>query len=113
MENETKTQLNSQLQAIAQAMKKWSEVSDIAYDIVAYTERNARRFRIQIGTAVGTKVIYAYVEGAEIYATYGEEVNDMPLRQIFEKFFDDQQALVNMIRTVSYTHLTLPTNREV
>jgi hypothetical protein len=97
MENETKTKLKQSAQAIAEAMAKWERVREIAKDIIAWTIRDARRFTIEIGSAVGTKVIYGHVSGTAKYATYGEELNDTPLRQVYERFFEDYNALVNMV----------------
>jgi len=101
METEQKNQLKQSAQAIAEAMAKWERVREIAKDIIAYVTRDARRFTIEISSAVGTKVIYGHVSGAARYATYGEELNDTPLRQILERFFDDNRALVNIIEELA------------
>jgi hypothetical protein len=97
MENETKTKLKQSAQAIAEAMAKWERVREIAKDVIAWTTRDARRFVVQPAASVGTKIVYGFVTGTERYISYGEELNDTPLRQIYERFFEDSNALVNMI----------------
>ena len=101
MENETKLKLKQALQTIAEAMAKWESVREIAKDIIAWATRDARRFTIEIGSAVGTKVIYGHVSGVAKYATYGEALSEMTLRQILEHFFDDNGALVKMVEELA------------
>jgi len=101
METEEKNQLKQSAQAIAEAMAKWERVRDIAEDIVGFIERDARRFKIGVEVAVGTRVIYAYLAGAEQYIMYGEGINEKTLRQILEEFFNDSKALVNMVRALA------------
>ena len=43
----------------------------------------------------------------------GAAVVDIPLRPVSRDIFDIESYPVDRIATVSYTHLTLPTNREV
>ena len=101
MENETKTKLKQAAQTIADTMAKWERVREIAKDIIAYVIRDARRFTIGIDSAVGTKVIYGHVSGTAKYATYGEELNEMTLRQILERFFGDNDALAKMVEELA------------
>jgi len=101
METELKNQIAQSLETIKTLMARWERVREIAADIIAYTQKNARRFRVEISSAVGTKVIYAYVSGVEKYIIYGEEVNDMPLRQLLENFFNDDKALSRMIQVLA------------
>jgi len=97
MENETKPKLKQAAQTIAEAMAKWERVREIAKDIIAYVTRDARRFAVQPAASVGTKIIYGFVVGTERYISYGEELNETPFRQIYERFFEDSNALVNMV----------------
>jgi hypothetical protein len=101
MDSNQKHELKQATQAIAGAMAKWERVREIAKDIVAYTAKDARRFVIQPGSAVGTKIVYGFVTGTEEYISYGEELNETPLRQIYERFFNDNDALVNMVRRLA------------
>jgi hypothetical protein len=101
MDENQKNELKQAAQAIASTMAKWERVREIAKDIVAYTAKDARRFVIQPGSAVGTKIVYGFVTGTEKYISYDEELNETPLRQIYERFFNDDRALVNMIEQLA------------
>jgi hypothetical protein len=97
MNTEQKTQLKESMERIVKAMERWEKAREIAKDIIAWTMKDARRFVVEIASSVGTKIIYGFVTGTERYISYGEELNDTPLRQIYERFFEDSNALVNMI----------------
>ena len=56
------------------------------------------------------------IENSELVAVMrrtGELAQDYAQRHNVPKWYDDADALINDPDTVSYTHLTLPTNREV
>jgi hypothetical protein len=101
METEQKTQMVESLESIKALMAKWERVKEIAEDVAAYIQKNARRFRVEISSAVGTKVIYGYMSGTEKYAVYGEELNDMTFRQILERFFNDDKVLPRMVQVLA------------
>jgi hypothetical protein len=101
LNTDQKTQLGKTMEQLKQHLQKWEKVRHIAQDIIAWTVKDARRFKIEIGSSVGTKVIYGYITGVERYIYYGEELNDTPLRQIYERFFEDPEALINMIKRLA------------
>jgi len=101
MDSELKVQLTNSVNTIRQTMEKWEHIKSIAEDIIAYVQHDARRFIVEIGASVGTKIVYGFITGADRYVSYGEELNETPLRQIYERFFDDERALVNMIRKLA------------
>jgi len=101
LNTDQKTQLGKAMEQLKQHLQKWEKVRSIAQDIIAWTIKDARRFKIEIASSVGTKIIYGYITGTERYIYYGEELNDTPLRQIYERFFEDQEALINMIRKLA------------
>ena len=101
MNPEQKTQLGKTMEQLKQHLQKWEKVRHIAQDIIAWTVKDARRFSIEVASSVGTKIVYGYVRGAERYIYYGEELNDTPLRQIYERFFEDHEALINMIKRLA------------
>jgi len=101
METEQKNQMVESLEAIKASMAKWERVREIADDIIAYAQKNAKRFRVEISSSVGTKVIYAYMSGVERYAIYGQELNDMSLRQVLENFFSDNKVLLRMVQVLA------------
>jgi len=98
MEQENKNQMAQSLTIVKEKLKQWERVYNIALDIIAYTQQDARRFKLEIGNAVHTHIVYGYVSGTERYITYENQLNEMSLRQILEKFFSDDRALVNMVR---------------
>ena len=98
MEQENKNQIAQSLSLVKEQIKRWEKVYNIAQDIIAYAEQDARRFRLEVGNAVYTRIIYGYVSGTERYITYERELNEMSLQQVLEKFFSDDRALVNMVR---------------
>ena len=101
METELKNQIAQSLETIKTLMARWERVREIAADIIAYTQKNATRFNIGIGSSVGTKIIYGHVLGTELYISYGEELNDLSLRQVLEKFFNDDKVLPRMIQVLA------------
>jgi len=101
MNTEQKTQLTESLEKLKVHLQKWEKVREIAKDIIAWTTRDARRFSIEVASSVGTRIIYGFIVGTERYISYGEELNDTPLRQIYERFFEDQNAVINMIRKLA------------
>jgi len=101
MEQELKNQMVKSLETIKTSMARWEHVKDIAEDILAYINRDIRRFKIEVDIAVGTKVIRAWITGAERYIHYGESVNEIPLRQLYERFLEDDEALVNMVKKLA------------
>jgi len=101
MNTEQKTQLVESLEKLKLHLQKWEKVREIAKDIIAWTTRDARRFSIEVASSVGTKIVYGFVAGTERYISYGEELNETPLRQIYERFFEDQNALINMIKKLA------------
>jgi len=101
MNMEQKTQLMESLEKLKVHLQKWEKVREIAKDIIAWTTRDARRFTVEVASSVGTKIVYGFVAGTERYISYGEELNETPLRQIYERFFEDQNALINMIRKLA------------
>jgi len=103
MEQELKNQLAQSLESVKEQIKQWEKVYNIAQDIIAYAQQDARRFRLEIGNAVYSHIIYGYVSGTERYITYERELNEMSLQQVLEKFFNDDKALVNMVRKLAET----------
>ena len=101
MNTEQKTQLAESLEKLKLHLQKWEKVREIAKDIIAWTTRDARRFTVEVASSVGTRIVYGFVAGTERYISYGEELNETPLRQIYERFFEDQNALINMIRKLA------------
>jgi hypothetical protein len=101
MEQENKNQIAQSLTIVKEKLKQWERVYNIALDIIAYVQHDATRFGLTIGSAVGTRIIYAQVVGAEIYTTFGEGVGDKTLKEIFEIFFNDDRALANMIKQLA------------
>jgi hypothetical protein len=101
MEQENKNQIAQSLSLVKEQIKRWEKVYNIAQDIIAYAQQDARRFRLEIGNAVYSHIIYGYVSGTERYITYENQLNEMSLRQILEKFFNDDRALVNMVRKLA------------
>jgi len=97
METELKNQIAQSLETIKTLMARWERVREVAEDILAYVNKDTRRFRIEVGSAVGLRLIYIYVAGAERYAIYGESAGDMTIRQVFEQFYKDEKALINMV----------------
>jgi len=80
---------------------QWEKVKEVARDIIAWTRRDARRFSVEVDLAVGTRMVRIYMKGAERYRAYGEQANDMSLRQLFEHFFEDNGALVSMVEKLA------------
>ena len=101
MEQELKNQIKISLEAVKEQLKRWEKVYNIAQDIIAYAQQDARRFKLEIGNAVRTHIVYGYVAGAERYITYESDLNEMSLRKVFERFFSDDRALVNMVRALA------------
>jgi len=101
MEQELKNQMVKSLETIKASMARWEHVKDIAEDILAYINRDIRRFKIEVDLAVGTKVLRAWITGTHQYIYYGESVNETTLRQLYERFFEDNEALVNMVRRLA------------
>jgi len=104
MDTEQKNRMAESLEKIAETvanMAQWEKVREIAKDIVAWTKRDPRRFGIEVSVAVGTKMIRVYLRGAERYRAYGEQANDMTLRQLFDHFFEDHEALVSMVERLA------------
>ena len=102
MEGQTREKL---VQA-AEAVARWEGVREIAEDIIAWATRDTRRFSITPSVATGSRIIYFNVTGAKtskIYAVYGESMSEKLLKQIFEDFFNDQQVLIRMIKTLGET----------
>ena len=111
MNTEQKTQLGKTMEQLKQHLQKWEKVRHIAQDIIAWTVKDARRFHVEIASSVGAKIVYGYIRGTARYAVYGEELNDTPLRQIYERFFEDGQALVNMVRELAEAVKEVAENR--
>ena len=82
MEQENKNKLAQSLETIKILMTKWERVKNIAEDIIAFSQQDATRFRLEIGNAVRSHIIYGYVSGTERYITYESQLNEMSLRQI-------------------------------
>ena len=101
MNTEQKTQLGKTMEQLKQHLQKWERVRSIAQDIIAWTVKDARRFSVEVASSVGTKIVYGYIRGTERYIYYGEELNDTPLRQVYERFFEDHEALINMIKKLA------------
>jgi len=111
MEQENKNQMAQSLTIVKEKLKQWERVYNIALDIIAYTQQDARRFKLEIGNAVRTHIVYGYVSGTERYITYESQLNEMSLRQILEKFFNDDRALVNMVRHLATAIAEVAENR--
>jgi 5-bromo-4-chloroindolyl phosphate hydrolysis protein len=101
MEQENKNQIAQSLSLVKEQIKRWEKVYNIAQDIIAYAQQDARRFRLEVGNAVYTRIIYGYVSGTERYITYESDLNELSLSQVLEKFFSDDRALVNMVRRLA------------
>ena len=101
MEQENKNKLVQSLETIKASMARWEHVKSIAEDIIAWTTRDAKRFKIEIGVAVGTKILQSCLKGTRCYAYFGEESSQMTLSELLEKFFSDDRALINMIEALS------------
>ena len=101
MEQELKNQMVKSLETIKASMARWEHVKDIAEDILAYINRDIRRFKIEVDIAVGMRFIRTWIVGTERYIHYGESVNEMTLRQIYERFLEDDEALVNMVKKLA------------
>jgi len=101
MEQENKNKLAQSLETIKASMARWEHVKNIAEDILAFINRDIRRFSIKVDLAVGTKVLRAWITGTHQYIYYGESVNETTLRQLYERFFEDNEALVNMVRRLA------------
>jgi len=101
MNTELKNQIGQNLEMIKKTLKNWERVYNIAQDIIAYVHKDIRRFKIETDIAVGTKIIRMYIAGTERYIYYGESVNEMTLRQLYERFFEDDEVLVNMIKKLA------------
>jgi len=111
MEQENKNQIAQSLTIVKEKLKQWERVYNIALDIIAYAQQDARRFRLEVGNAVHTHIVYGYVSGTERYITYESQLNEMSLRQILEKFFNDDRALVNMVRHLATAIAEVAENR--
>ena len=98
MNTELKNQMVKSLETIKASMARWEHVKNIAEDILAYINRDVRRFRLEIDLAVGMRFIRIWVTGTERYVYYGESASELSLKQIYERFFEDNEALVNMVR---------------
>ena len=103
LNTDQKNQLAESLEKLKAHLQKWERVRSIAQDIIAWTVKDARRFHVEIASSVGAKIVYGYIRGTARYAVYGEELNDMTLRQVLERFFEDSQALVNMVKELAET----------
>ena len=101
MEQESKNQIAQSLTAVKERLKQWERVYNIALDIIAYAQQDARRFKVEVASSVHTHIVYGYISGTERYITYESELNEMSLRQILEKFFSDDKALVNMVKLLA------------
>ena len=111
MEQELKNQIGQSLETVKEKLRQWERVYNIALDIIAYTQQDARRFKLEVGNAVHTHIVYGYVSGTERYITYESQLNEMSLRQILEKFFNDDRALVNMVRHLATAIAEVAENR--
>ena len=108
MQNEIKAQMVGALETIAnEKIRKWEKVKEVAKDLIAWLRRDPTRFVIEIPSAVSTgaevKIFYVRIAGTEKYAVYGEEVNNMTLVQLFERFFGDMEVMVAMIKKLAST----------
>jgi hypothetical protein len=103
MEQENKNKLVQSLETIKASMARWEHVKNIAEDILAFINRDVRRFRIEIDLAVGMRFIRIWLTGTEQYDYYGESASELSLKQIYERFFEDNEALVSMIRKLAET----------
>jgi len=101
MNPELKNQISQSLEMVKEKLKQWEKVYNIAQDIIAYVNKDLRKFRIETDIAVGMRIIRAYVSGTTRYIHYGESLNDMTLKQIYERFFEDDEALVNMVKKLA------------
>jgi len=101
MNPELKNQIGQSLEVVKEKLKQWQEIYNTALDIIAYVNKDLRRFKIEVDIAVGTKVLRAWITGTKRYIHYGESVNEVPLRQLYERFFSDDEALVNMIEKLA------------
>ena len=101
MEQENKNKLVQSLETIKIFMAKWERVKNIAEDILAFINRDVRRFKIEIDLAAGLRLIRIWIAGTDRYVYYGESVSELSLKQIYERFFEDDEALVNMVRKLA------------
>jgi len=103
LNTDQKTQLAESLEKLKAHLQRWEKVRSIAQDIIAYVNKDLRRFKIEVDLAAGLRLIRIWIVGAHRYAGYGESVNEMTLRQLYERFFSDNEALVYMIRQLAET----------
>jgi hypothetical protein len=101
MDTEMAESLKKMTEVVNANTAQWEKVREIAKDIIAWIRRDPRRFGIEVSVAVGTKMIRVYLRGAERYRAYGEQANDMTLRQLFDHFFEDHEALVSMVEKLA------------
>ena len=101
MNPELKNQISQSLEMVKEKLKQWQEIYNTALDIIAYVNKDLRRFKIEVDLAAGLRLIRIWIVGAHRYAGYGESVNEMTLRQLYERFFSDNEALVYMIRQLA------------
>ena len=97
MNTEQKNQLKQTMETIVKAMERWEKAREIAKDIIAYVDNDPRRFKIEVDIAVGLRILRIKLVGTEMYVYYGESSSEMSIKQIYERFFSDNNALVNMI----------------
>jgi hypothetical protein len=101
LNTDQKTQLAESLEKLKAHLQRWEKVRSIAQDILAFINRDVRRFRIEIDLAVGMRFIRIWLTGTERYVYYGESASETTLRQLYERFFEDNEALVNMVRRLA------------
>jgi hypothetical protein len=101
MDAELRNQLKQSAEAIAKAMAKWQKVKDIAEDILAWCERDTRRFKIRVEVAAGVRIIRGCISGIHCYFWFGESVADAPLKEIYRQFFESVEAVANMIKSLA------------
>jgi hypothetical protein len=101
MNPELKNQIGQSLEVIKEKLKQWKIVYNIAQDIIAYINRDVRRFRIEIDLAVGMRFIRTWIVGTDRYVYYGESASELSLKQIYERFLEDDEALVNMVKKLA------------
>ena len=77
MEQENKNQIAQSLSLVKEQIKRWEKVYNITQDILAFINRDVRRFRIEIDLAVGMRFIRIWLTGTERYVYYGESASEL------------------------------------
>ena len=76
---------------------EWSEVYNVAEDIIAYIDRKIERFAFKLLPRDSDEMYVIYISGATDYVSYRFKP-EISLKQLIEHFLSDVDVLPKMVR---------------